>query len=114
MPSIELEVRVRPSKVAVPISRTAAAEQRDLAIRFSSRLWGGRYCPVFPAAPEGVDEAIRRWLERDLPDFVYGVGVADDVWRAARARAGRDEARCKGDYGRRGVADVCSNVGGEV
>jgi hypothetical protein len=77
----ELDVQVRPSRVTILLARTASVAQLMLAVQFLSRIWGGRYCPIFSVDCTGTNEYVREWLERDLPDFVYGVGVDNDAWR---------------------------------
>lgn len=81
MPTTELEVQVRPSRVVLLIGRESSPEEIKLATQFLSRLWGGRYCPIFAVSASGIDPDIQGWLERDLPDFVYGIGVDHDAWK---------------------------------
>jgi hypothetical protein len=80
MAQTELKMRVRPSKVAVLLGDAADAEQFRLAIRFLSRLWGGRFCPIFPVPAAVASDQGRRWLASARPDLVYGVAVDCAVW----------------------------------
>ena len=74
-----LNVRVRPFRVAVLIGKTASQDDLLLALKFLSRLWGGRYCQLLPV--ESDDDPLARFrLSESRPDFVYGIGIDHAAW----------------------------------
>jgi hypothetical protein len=86
MATTEAKVRIRPNKVAILISKTAAYGDLALAVRFLSRIWGGRHCPILPVNPSGDDPRAIRWLAQVRPDFIYTLGVDDTYWRDVGSR----------------------------
>ena len=80
MPQTEIKVRVRPTRVAILVADSAPFNEISMAVRFLSRIWGGRFCPILPVTPGGDDPWINRMLSRLRPDFVYGVALDDTVW----------------------------------
>jgi hypothetical protein len=77
-----LSVRVRPSRVAVLINRTAGQDDLLLALKFLSRLWGGRFCQLLAVEPSDGDPVAALRLSQSRPDFVYGIGIDHAVWDA--------------------------------
>jgi len=72
-----LNVRVRPSRVAVLISKAATQDDLLLGLKFLSHLWGGRFCQLLPVEPNGEDSLAAFRLSQSRPDFVYGMGIDD-------------------------------------
>jgi hypothetical protein len=93
MPQHILNVRVRPCNVAVLVAKTAADDDVMLALRFLSRLWGGRFCLFLAVEPDGNDHAACSRLSDFRPDLVYGLGIDHDAWRA-RVREACQSRRC--------------------
>src|ERR1700730_16489221 len=75
-----LNVRVRPFRVAVLLSRNACEEDVLLSLKFLSSLWGGRYCQLLAAEPDGDDPVTCFRLSQSRPDLVYGVGIDHGAW----------------------------------
>jgi hypothetical protein len=75
-----LNVRVRPARVTLLIARTASQDDLLLGLKFLSRLWGGRYCQLQAVEPNGNDPVALFRLSQSRPDFVYGIGIDNDVW----------------------------------
>jgi len=76
---MELQIRVRPHKVAVVLPWEAGVDECLLAVEFLSALWGGRYCPIIPFSSGGVNRLATYWLKQMRPDVVYFLGVDKDA-----------------------------------
>jgi hypothetical protein len=75
-----LKVRVRPAHVAVLINKDACRDDLLVALKFLSRLWGGRFCQLLAVEPVGEDPLATFRLSQSRPDFVYGIGIDHTVW----------------------------------
>lgn len=80
MPQTEINLRIRPNKLAVLISHNASYDDVLLSVRFLSRIWGGRHCPILPVNPSGEDQRAIRWLADTRPEFIFGLSVDDTAW----------------------------------
>ena len=80
MAQTEVTIRIRPNRAAVLIPDTASFSDMSLAVRFLSRIWGGRYCPILPVNPSGNDPRALRWLAETRPDYIFGLSVDTAVW----------------------------------
>ena len=75
-----LDVRVRPSRVAVLLGKNASQEDVLLSLKFLSFLWGGRYNQLLAVEPSDDDPLTCFRLSQSRPDFVYGIGIDHAVW----------------------------------
>jgi hypothetical protein len=75
-----LSVRVRPFRVAVLLGKNASQDDVLLSLKFLSSLWGGRYCLLLAAEPDGNDPLTCFRLSQSRPDLVYGVGIDHEAW----------------------------------
>ena len=75
-----LQVRVRPHKVAVLLPWEATQSQCLKAIAFLSKLWGGMYCLLVPVRGRGDNELAEVWLRDQRPDAVFGLDVVHRHW----------------------------------
>jgi hypothetical protein len=82
-----LNVRVRPARVAVLISREAQDADLLLAFEFFSKLWGGRFGQLLAVDPRACDDLTRFRLSPSRPEFVYGTGLDDQRWASAVRQA---------------------------
>jgi hypothetical protein len=82
-----LNVRVRPGRVAVLISRDAQDPDLLLAFEFFSKLWGGRFGQLLVVDPQSCDDLTRFRLGSSHPEFVYGIGLDDNYWASAARQA---------------------------
>lgn len=82
-----LNVRVRPARVAVLISREAQDSDLLLAFELFSKLWGGRFGQLLAVDPQSCDDVTRFRLGRSRPEFVYGIGLDDEHWASAVRQA---------------------------
>ncbi len=78
-----LNLRVRPARVALLINREAKHEDLLLAFEFFSKLWGGRFANLLPVDPDKSDDLTAFRLNASRPEFIYGIGLNDDVWAEA-------------------------------
>lgn len=76
------EVRIRPQRVAVLVSKAGSHDDLLLAIKFLSHLWGGRFCQILAVEEEG-DEHTLKQLTHSRPDFVYMIGVTNKGFHEA-------------------------------
>jgi hypothetical protein len=75
-----LNVKVRPFLVAVLLGKNASQDDVLLSLKFLSSLWGGRYCQLLAAEPDGNDRLTCSRLSESRPDLVYGVGIDHTAW----------------------------------
>jgi hypothetical protein len=94
MAQTEVKVRVRPNRIAVLIPESATFDDLSLAVRFLSRIWGGRHCPILPVKAASDDPRALHWLAQFRPDFVYTLGLDLDVWSEIAKKACQPRA-CK-------------------
>ncbi len=80
MKRIVADVRTGPQTVAILLSRSGDRSNLSLAIRFLSRLWGGRYGQLLPVDGSVPDDATLRQLALSRPDFVYGADIDFAIW----------------------------------
>lgn len=78
-----LNVRVRPARFVVLISRDASRENLLMAFEILSKLWGGRFASILSVDPNTCDDLTRFRLGASRPDCVYGVGLDDKHWEVA-------------------------------
>lgn len=78
-----LEVRVRPFRIAVLVSRTAEAKDLLLGIELLSKVWGGRFGQMLAVDPENCDDLTEFRLRESRPEFVYWIGLNDSKWSEA-------------------------------
>src|SRR5688572_22278477 len=78
-----INVRVRPPRVTILISRQAADSDLALAFEFCSKLWGGRFAQILPVDPEVCDPLTEYRLGSSRAEFIYGIGVGDAHWAEA-------------------------------
>src|SRR5687768_8088782 len=76
----EMELRVRPLRVGLLVSTEASPGGVLTGMRFLSRIWGGRYCPIVPIRPDGDDSLSRRWLGQLHVDVLCGVELTRKQW----------------------------------
>jgi hypothetical protein len=82
-----LNVRLRPARVSVLISREAQDPDLLLAFEFFSKLWGGRFGQLLAVDPQACDDLTRFRLRCSRPEFVYGIGLDDQHWASAVRQA---------------------------
>ena len=80
-----VEVRVRPQRVAVLISKTGVVADFLLAVRFLSRIWGGRFCEILAVDLQNTSATLER-LAESRPDFIYTVSIGDAAFCEAVQR----------------------------
>jgi DNA-directed RNA polymerase subunit RPC12/RpoP len=82
-----LNVRIRPARVTVLISRDAQDPDLLLAFEFFSKLWGGRFGQLLAVDPQACDDVTRFRLGSSRPEFIYGIGLDDQHWALAVRQA---------------------------
>ena len=81
MKHLMITLRIRPARVVVLIDQTAAPSEFVRVVRFFSQIWGGRFGVILPVTSN--EPALSMFRLRYLrPDFVYGVGLNEETWRA--------------------------------
>ena len=68
-------VRVRPQKVAVLVSEGVTPKDFLIVVDFLSRVWGGKYCPIFVVHRLGDNCHVQNSLIAHCPDVVLTLGV---------------------------------------
>jgi len=82
-----LSVRVRPARITILINNHADRQALLFVIEFCSKVWGGRFVQILSVDPNVCDPLTEFRLGKSRPEFVYGVGVNDEVWAAAATRS---------------------------
>jgi hypothetical protein len=74
-------MRVRPPRSTILISKHASESDLLLAFDFLSQTWGGRFGQIIPVNKAECDPLTEFRLGRSRPDFVYGIRLDDENWR---------------------------------
>lgn len=76
----DVDVRIRPQKVAILASDDIDQEQCISIIDFLSRIWGGKYCPIFVVSDSDSEIQVQENLVATRPDIILCIGLDFSKW----------------------------------
>ena len=73
-------VRSRPQRIAILAANDVSNKGYISAVDFLSRIWGGKYCPIFVVYDSNSEQQAQRNLAATRPDVVLCLGLDFSKW----------------------------------
>lgn len=78
-----ITVRVRPSRSMVLVNADSSRDIFVKVTRFLTQIWGGRFHSILPVTADSPDDLTLFRLKHNRPDYVFGVGIDEKIWKMA-------------------------------